>query len=85
MTTAGYTMLTVASCENAYLDQALKHVGAFVGDLKSKAGSVGARYGVIATGEHAGHMLLIQSYKDLGGIEKAFGVYAESKDYQAVI
>ena len=69
MTTAGYSMLTVASCETAYLEQALKHVGVFVSDLKSMAGAVGVRYGMIATGEHAGHILLVQSYENLGGIE----------------
>ena len=85
MSKAKYMMSTVAACEPSYVAQALKHVGAFVGDLVSKAGSVGVRYGVVATGEHAGSLVLFQSYEDLTGIDKAFQVYAESSDYQAVI
>ena len=85
MSNAKYMMSTVAACEPSYVAQALKHVGAFVGDLVSKAGSVGVRYGVVATGEHAGSLVLFQSYEDLTGIDKAFQVYAESSDYQAVI
>lgn len=85
MSKAKYMVSTVAACEPSYVAQALKHVGAFVGDLVSKAGSVGVRYGVVATGEHAGSLVLFQSYEDLTGIDKAFQVYAESSDYQAVI
>ena len=85
MSTAKYMMSTIAACEPTYIEQALKHVGAVVGDLYSKAGSVGARCGVIATGEHAGSIALFQSYENLAGIEKAFQVYAESSDYQAII
>ena len=85
MSKAKYMMSTVAACEPSYVAQALKHIGAFVGDLVSKAGSVGVRYGVVATGEHAGSLVLFQSYEDLTGIDKAFQVYAESSDYQAVI
>jgi len=85
MSTAKFMMSTIATCEPTYMEQALKHVGAFVGDLFSKAGSVGARYGVIATGEHAGSIALFQSYENLAGIEKAFQVYAESSDYQSII
>ena len=80
-----YLMGTVAACEPAYLEQALNHVGGFVNDLLSKAGATGARYGVMATGPEAGSIVLMQGYEDLGGIEKAFQVYADSSDYQAVI
>ena len=85
MSSAQYMMSTVAKCEPAYVEQALKHVGALVGDLFSKAGAAGARYGVIATGEHAGSIVLFQSYDDLSGIDKAFQVYADSSDYQSII
>jgi hypothetical protein len=67
------------------MEQAFKHVAAFVGDLKDKAGALTARYGVIATGNDAGNIALFQSYEDLNGIDRAFKVYADSPDYQAVI
>ena len=85
MSKAKYMMSTVAACEPAYVAKALEHIGGFVGDLVSKAGSVGVRYGVVATGEHAGSLVLFQSYEDLAGIEKAFQVYADSSDYQEII
>ena len=83
--TANYTMVTVAACEPAYAQEALGHVGAFVGELKDKANCVSARYGVMGTGADAGSLVLFQSYAKLGDIEKAFDVYAASAAYQAVI
>jgi hypothetical protein len=78
-------MITNATCDRSYMEQAFKHVAAFVGDLKDKAGALGARYGVIATGNDAGNIALFQNYEDLNGIDRAFKVYADSPDYQAVI
>ena len=85
MSTINYTMITVAACDRSYMDQAFKHIAAFVGDLKDKAGALTTRYGVIATGDDAGSIVLFQSYEELNGIDQAFKVYAESSDYQAVI
>ena len=83
--TANYTVVTVAACEPAYVQEALGHVGTFVGELMDKANCVGARYGVIGTGADAGSLVLFQSYTSLGDIEKVFDVYAASSAYQAVI
>lgn len=83
--TANYMMLTIAACEASYLQEAFGHAGKFVGELKEKAGCVGARYGVVATGSDAGSFVLFQSYAQLGDIDKAFGVYASSTAYQTVI
>jgi len=85
MSSVNYIMLTVATCDRSYMEQAFKHVAAFVGDLKDKAGALTARYGVIATGDGAGNIVLFQSYEELNGIDQAFKVYANSSDYQAVI
>ena len=48
--TANYMLITVAACEPGYVQEALGHVGTFVGELKEKANCVGARYGVLGTG-----------------------------------
>ena len=83
--TANYTVVTVAACEPAFVQEALDHVGTFVGELVGKANCVGARYGVMGTGSDAGSVVLFQSYESLGDIEKVFDVYAASSAYQAVI
>jgi hypothetical protein len=83
--TANYTVITVAACEPAYAQEALGHVGTFVGELIENANCVGARYGVVGTGADVGSLILFQSYSSLGDIEKVFDVYAASSAYQAVI
>lgn len=85
MSSHGYTMITVASCEGGYLKQALEHVGTLAGELKEQAGAVAARYGVISTGEHAGSLILFQVYDELNGADRAFDVYAGSDAYQSLI
>ena len=82
---AKYTMVTVAACDSGFLDQALKHVGAVADQLKASAGAITTRYGVLATGEQAGSLVLFQGYSELNGIDAAFGVYKQSDDYQALI
>ena len=83
--TANYTVITVATCEPSYIQEALEHLGPLVRDLKEKAGCVGARYGTVATGADAGSLALFQSYAGLGDIEKVFDVYAASSSYQKII
>ncbi len=83
--TANYMLTTIAACEPGYVQEALEHVGIFVGELKEKANCVGARYGVVATGTDAGSLALFQSYAGLGDVEKVFEVYANSSAYQSVI
>jgi len=85
MSTVNYMMVTVAACEASYMAQAFKHIEGLVADLKSKAGALTARYGVMGTGDDAGSVVLFQGYEELNGIDRAFKVYAESSDYQAVI
>jgi len=82
---ANYMVITIAACEASYAQEALGHVGTFVGELMDRASCVGARYGVMGTGMEAGSLVLFQSYAGLGDIEKVFEVYAASSAYQAVI
>lgn len=83
--TAKYTMLTLASCEPSFSQEALDHIATLVGELKEKAGCIGARFGVAATGSDAGSLILYQNYAELGDIEKVFDVYAQSSAYQSII
>jgi hypothetical protein len=83
--TANYMLVTIAACESGYVEEALGHLGTVVGELKEKANCVGARYGVISTGNDAGSLTLFQSYTGLGDVERVFDVYANSSAYQAVI
>ncbi len=62
------------------MEQALQHVAGFAAELREKAGAITARYGVLGTGEHAGSLVLFQSYEELNGIDRAFKVYAESSN-----
>ncbi len=85
MASTNYTMVTVAECDPEFLDQALKHTGAVAEQLKSSAGALITRYGVLATGEQAGSIILLQGYSELNGIDAAFSTYGQSDDYQALI
>ena len=85
MTSTNYTMVTVASCEGGFLDEALGHTGALADELRADAGALITRHGVIATGEHAGSLILLQGYSELNGIDAAFGVYAQSSNYKALV
>ena len=85
MTSTRYTMVTVAADDPGFLDQALEHTGALAEELKSSAGAMITRNGVIATGEHAGSLLLKQGYSELNGIDAAFHLYCKSDNYKALI
>jgi hypothetical protein len=85
MASTNYTMITVAACDPGFLDQALKHTGALAEELKSSAGAMITRYGVLSTGEQAGSLILLQGYSELNGIDAAFEVYGQSDNYQALI
>ena len=85
MVSINYMMVTVATCEASFVAPALKHVAGLVDVLKSKAGALTARYGVMGTGDYAGNLVLFQGYEELNGIDRTFKVYAESSDYQALI
>ena len=78
MSTPKFTMVTVAACAPSYVADALGKLGTLCSELKDGAGALSTRFGVMATGEHAGHLVLFQTYSSMAGIEAAFGVYQDS-------
>ena len=85
MSDPNYFVITVAKCDPTYLPTAMEQVGSVINDLKSKAGALVVRAGVIATGEQTGSLALFQAYEGMDGFEKALDVYAASSDYAAMI
>lgn len=85
MSAIRYMMVTVAACAPSFLNDALKEVGALAEELKKDAGAAATRYGVLATGQHTGSLILFQSYGELNGIDRAFDVYGTSKHYKAIV
>jgi len=85
MSSPKYMMVTVASCSPSYLSEAFKQLAALTAELKQKAGAATTRFGVLATGEHTGHLVLFQTYEEMNGIDAAFGVYQSSAAYKSII
>ena len=85
MSSPKYTMVTLAAVDSDFLNDALDHTGGLAEELKSSAGAMITRYGVVATGGHAGSIILLQGYSELNGIDAAFNVYGQSDHYQALI
>lgn len=85
MSNPSYSMITVARCESGFLSDALALLGELCADLKSGASALMTRYGVIATGNHAGHLVLLQGYSDMAGIGAAFDVYGTSSAYKKIL
>ena len=85
MADANYFVITVAKCDPTYVPTAMEQIGSVIDDLKSKAGALVVRAGVIATGEQTGSLALFQAYEGLDGFEKALDIYAASSDYAAMM
>ena len=85
MADANYFVITVAKCDPTYVPTAMEQIGSVIDDLKSKAGALVVRAGIITTGEQAGSLALFQAYEGMGGFEKALDVYAASSDYGAMM
>ena len=85
MADANYFVITVAKCDPTYVPTAMEQIGSVIGDLKSKAGALVVRAGVVTTGDQAGSLALCQAYDGLDGFEKALDVYAASSDYGAMM
>jgi len=85
MAAANYFVITVARCEPTYVPTAMEQIGSVIDDLKSKAGAIVVRAGIITTGEQAGSLALFQAYEGMDGFEKALDVYAASSDYAAMM
>ena len=85
MAAANYFVITVARCDPTYVPTAMEQIGSVIDDLKSKAGAIVVRAGIITTGEQAGSLALFQAYEGMDGFEKALDVYAASSDYAAMM
>ena len=85
MSSPKYMMVTVASCTPSYLGEAFKHLAALTAELKQDAGAATTRFGVLATGEQTGQLVLFQTYEEMNGIDAAFGVYQNSAAYKSII
>ena len=85
MAAANYFVMTVARCDPTYVLTAMEQIGSVIDDLKSKAGAIVVRAGIITTGEQAGSLALFQAYEGMDGFEKALDVYAASSDYAAMM
>jgi len=85
MTSPKYMMITVAACTSSFIPKALEHLGVLTEELKRDAGAVTTRYGIIATGEHTGQIILFQTYEEMNGIDAAFDVYNNSAAYAGIV
>ncbi len=85
MSSPKYMMVTVASCASSFVGDAFKLLGALTEDLKREAGAVTTRYGLMATGEQTGQLVLFQTYDELNGVDAAFGVYDTSAAYKSIM
>lgn len=85
MSSPKYMMVTVATCAQQFMGTALGHLGTLCGELQSQAGAATTRYGVMATGEHTGQLVLFQTYAEMNGIDAAFGVYGSSAAYKELV
>ena len=85
MADANYFVITVAKCDPTYVPTAMEQIGSVIDDLKSKAGALVVRAGIITTGEQAGSLGLFQAFEGMDGFEKALDVYAASSDYGAMM
>ena len=65
MADANYFVITVAKCDPTYVPTAMEQIGSVIDDLKSKAGALVVRAGIITTGEQAGSLGLFQAYEGM--------------------
>ncbi len=82
---AKYTMITIASCDQAFVAEAVPLTVTLAGELIEHAGAIGARAGTVITGQEVGSLFLAQTYAEIGGIERAFDQYAASSTYSALV
>lgn len=85
MSSPKYMMVTVAKCAPQQYGKAIGHMDGLAKDLRVGAGAVTTRHGILATGEHTGQLVLFQTYTELNGIDRAFGVYEKSAAYKGLV
>ena len=85
MSSPAYMMITVAACAPGSMKDALSQTAHLAEELKSDAGAMATRVGVMATGHEAGSLFLLQTYSELNGIDRAMSVYGTSERYKALV
>mgnify|MGYP001825056556 CR=1 FL=1 len=85
MSSPKYLMVTVAKCPPHTMHDAVEHMNGLARDVKSGAGALTTRHGIMATGEHTGHIVFFQTYDEMNGIDRAFGVYETSAAYKGLV
>ncbi len=85
MSSPKYMMVTLAKCAPQQYGKAIGYLDDLANDLRNDAGAVTTRHGIMATGEHTGHLVLFQTYSEMNGIDRAFGVYDKSAAYKGLV
>ncbi len=85
MSSPKYMMVTLAKCAPQKYAEATEHLRGLASDLKSGAGAATTRHGIMMTGEHSGQLVLFQTYAEMNGIDRAFGVYEKSASYKGLV
>ena len=80
-----YVVVTAADCPFEKRTMAIEKMSGFADDLKSQAGTIHTRFGILMTGSNPGALIFVQSYESLSGFEKAQEVYANSSSYNDLI
>ena len=80
-----YVVVTAAECPVEKRAMAVEKMSGFADDLKSQAGTIHTRFGILMTGSNPGSLIFVQSYESLSGFEKAQEVYANSAPYNDLI
>ena len=80
-----YVVVTAADCPVEKRAMAVEKMSGFADDLKSQAGTIHTRFGILMTGSNPGSLIFVQSYESLSGFEKAQEVYANSAPYNDLI
>ena len=70
-----YVVVTAAECPVEKRAMAVEKMSGFADDLKSQAGTIHTRFGILMTGSNPGSLIFVQSYESLSGFEKAQEVY----------
>ena len=78
-------MITVAKCGPHQYRHAIEYLENLANDLKTGAGAITTRHGIIATGDHTGQLILFQTYDEMNGIDRAFSVYEKSSAYKGLV
>ena len=64
-------VVTAADCPVEKRGMAVEKMSGFADELKSQAGTIHTRFGILMTGSNPGSLIFVQNYESLSGFEKA--------------